>query len=60
MERTMIAWNFPNWITVLLMAAAGYLVLALVSQLVLHRGPGNAAASGNPDAGSAAVPGGGY
>lgn len=32
MERTMIAWNLPNWITILLMAAAGYLVLLAVSQ----------------------------
>jgi hypothetical protein len=33
-ERTLIAWNFPNWVTVLLMAAAGYVVLAFVSQMV--------------------------
>lgn len=32
MERTLISWNIANWITVLLMAAAGYAVLALVSQ----------------------------
>lgn len=32
MERTLISWNIANWITVLLMAAAGYAVLALVAQ----------------------------
>lgn len=32
MDRTLISWNIPNWITILLMAAAGYAVLALVSQ----------------------------
>lgn len=43
MERTMIAWNFVNWITIVLMAAAGYAVLAIVAQ-VLQNGlptPGN-------------------
>lgn len=34
MERTMISWNFPNWISVMLMAAAGYAVLGLVAQLL--------------------------
>jgi hypothetical protein len=32
MERTLISWNIANWITVLLMAAAGYAVLALLAQ----------------------------
>lgn len=32
MDRTLISWNIANWITVLLMAAAGYAVLALASQ----------------------------
>lgn len=44
MERTMIAWNFPNWVTVLLMAAAGYAVLAFVSQMV--KGQATAAGGG--------------
>lgn len=35
MERTLLSWNVANWITVLLMAAAGYAVLAVVSQLML-------------------------
>jgi hypothetical protein len=34
MERTLIAWNVPNWITVLGMAAAGYGVLVLASYLL--------------------------
>ena len=32
MERTLISWNLPNWITVMIMAAAGYAVLGLVAQ----------------------------
>ena len=32
MDRTLLSWNLPNWITVVLMAAAGYAVLALVAQ----------------------------
>lgn len=34
MERTMISWNLPNWITVSLMAAASYAILGLVAQLL--------------------------
>jgi hypothetical protein len=37
MERTLISWNLPNWITVMIMAAAGYAVLAAVSQAVKSR-----------------------
>lgn len=37
MERTLIAWNLPNWVTVLLMAAAGYAVLALVTQFIIRK-----------------------
>lgn len=32
MDRTMLSWNFPNWITVMIMAAAGYAILAALSQ----------------------------
>jgi hypothetical protein len=35
MERTMLSWNLANWLTVLLMAAAGYAVLTVAAQ-VLH------------------------
>lgn len=34
MERTIISWNLPNWITITLMAAGGYLVLAGIGQAV--------------------------
>jgi hypothetical protein len=37
MERTLISWNVANWVTVLLMAAAGYAVLAVVSQVVIQK-----------------------
>ncbi len=33
----MIAWNWPNWITVVLMVALGYLVVSLAAQLVRGR-----------------------
>jgi hypothetical protein len=38
MDRTLLSWNLPNWITVMLMAAAGYAVLALVAQIFQKRG----------------------
>lgn len=38
MDRNLISWNLPNWITVILMAAAGYAVLGLLVQ-VLKRQP---------------------
>lgn len=41
MDRTLISWNIPNWITVLLMAAAGYLVLAGLSQVIAFRSGGS-------------------
>jgi hypothetical protein len=34
MERTIISWNLVNWATVLLMAAAGYLLVMIVMQIV--------------------------
>lgn len=45
----MISWNWPNWITVVLMVGLGYLVLCLLSSLLggkLGR-RGNPAASGS-------------
>lgn len=43
MERTMISWNLPNWITIVLMASAGYLVLAVLAQLLKRQGVGGMA-----------------
>lgn len=37
MERTMISVNIPNFITVVLMAALGYLLFSLGTQYILHR-----------------------
>jgi hypothetical protein len=34
MDRTLISWSLPNWITVLIMAAAGYAALGLISQIL--------------------------
>jgi hypothetical protein len=35
MERTLISFNLPNWITVILMVALGYLVFSIVSQIIM-------------------------
>lgn len=32
MEHTFIAWNLENWVTVLLMAVAGYLLFTVIVQ----------------------------
>lgn len=34
MERTMISFNLPNWITVTIMAAGSYALLGLLAQLL--------------------------
>jgi hypothetical protein len=34
MERTLISWNLPNWITITIMATASYAVLGMLSQLL--------------------------
>lgn len=47
MEHNMITWNFPNWITVVLMVALGYLVVSIVAQLVRGRLGFKGAANGN-------------
>jgi hypothetical protein len=45
MERTLLSWNIANWLTVLLMAAAGYAALGLIAQIFLRQGSGGAAPS---------------
>lgn len=40
MEQSIITWNIANWITVVLMAVAGYLVFLLAFQ-VIGRGGGS-------------------
>lgn len=32
MEKTYLSWNVTNWITVVLMAAIGFMLLSLFSQ----------------------------
>lgn len=43
MERTLISWNLPNWISIMLMAAAGYALLGLIAQLLKQQQTGAAA-----------------
>ena len=45
MERTLISWNLPNWITISLMAAGSYALLGLITQL-LKQQQGGAASLG--------------
>jgi hypothetical protein len=37
MERTMISFNLPNIVSITLMAALGYVILAALSQLFLKQ-----------------------
>lgn len=40
MDRVYIAWTLENWLTVILMAALGYMLFALVSQVFRNAGWG--------------------
>lgn len=46
MERTLIAWNFPNWFTIFLMAASGYAAAGLIAQFFKKRAPSQPASAG--------------
>lgn len=51
MERTLIAWNLPNWITIVLMAAIGYVILGLALRVISNmRGSNPATADTVPQA----------
>lgn len=45
---TVISWNVPNWITVLLMVALGYILIALVTQVLRMGGFAGAANNNSP------------
>lgn len=47
MERTIISWNLPNWITVTLMAVLGYLIIAIASQFIQGATGKGGGATGN-------------
>lgn len=38
MEKTLITWSVPNMVTIWLMLAIGFLVLALISQAAMKWG----------------------
>ncbi len=42
-----MSWNWPNWITVVLMVTLAYLVVSFGSQLVRGRMPGRPRATGD-------------
>lgn len=37
MEENIITWNFPNWVTVILMAGVGFFVLSLIQKAVASK-----------------------
>lgn len=37
MTENIISWNVANWVTVVLMALAGYAVLALAAKVINNR-----------------------
>ena len=39
-QPLMLAWNFPNWITVILMALAGYALLLALATMTGRAGMG--------------------
>jgi hypothetical protein len=41
MEETILSWNVTNWITVVLMAAVGFLVIGTVATLIHKASAGN-------------------
>lgn len=45
MNTVTISWNVTNWITIFLMALAGYAVLGLISQLYKNYSPAGKAAA---------------
>ena len=55
MQETILTWNVTNWITVVLMAALGFLLLALVAQ-VFHRATGGKFAAANSNSQYGASP----
>lgn len=44
MNESIISWNFTNWVTIVIMAAVGFMLAALASQLV-HSAAGTKKAS---------------
>ena len=46
MNETIISWNFPNWVTIVLMAAVGFLILAAIAQ-AFHKARGSGSSQPN-------------
>lgn len=46
MDQNLITWNVENWITVLLMAFLGYLLVSLLAQVLLRYSGGAASGPG--------------
>ena len=46
MERMIISWNLPNWFTVVIMAALGYVALGAIAQVVKRNGASGGQAGG--------------
>lgn len=37
MEQTYIDWNVPNWVSVVLMAAVGYMLIGFFQKLIAKK-----------------------
>ncbi len=46
MDENILSWNAPNWVTVFLMAALPWLVIALVFRLIVKPCPNPKATNG--------------
>jgi hypothetical protein len=42
MNETIITWNVPNWITIVIMAALGFAVIGGIAHLLSGKAPENA------------------
>lgn len=47
MNENILTWNFPNWVSITLMAAVGFLILAALAQ-VFHKATGSGGSQSMP------------
>lgn len=54
MNENIITWNFVNWLTIVLMAATGFLILAAAGQ-VFHKARGTGDGNSSQKLGASAL-----
>lgn len=52
MDKTLIAWNVPNIVTIWLMAAVGFLIAGIGAQIIMNGMSGGSLMGDNPPPGS--------